>query len=104
MGVLTSHVAFQHTATDDLPFRLASYPVPYYEATFFISSKDALIGDGATFTGTLAAGGSYNDKIGDVSDVFFKNATAGQNCTVKCFATVPTQHVQDALRVGGVLI
>lgn len=104
MGIKTSHVAFDKTATHDNPFRLVDTPMPYYEVTIFILTNDATMGDGTIMAVPLAANGIYNDKVGDLHDIFFKNTTPASNTRIVAFATIPVAHVQDALRVGGVII
>lgn len=61
-------------------------------------------GDGTKIKFPAAAGGYYNDKIGDLSDIWFKNKVAGSNTSIVALLTIPVSHVQDALRVGGVIV
>ena len=72
----------EHTMTDDDAYRFESTSLKLRNATILISTYDALIGDSSNQRYPKAAGTSLSVDYIDLSKLYFKNATAGQNTKI----------------------
>jgi hypothetical protein len=63
--------------------------IPYYTANFHVKDHDVLYGDGTVVQATAKAGSVISLEMGDLKDIFFQNATAGNTATVNCVFTSP---------------
>lgn len=97
MGSTSSVITFRHTATDDLPFRLTSYDIPFFEANFYIATHALVYGDATAQNAPQAAGTSFWFDKGNLKDVWFKNAGAGNNTVITVVATIPNLETLKAL-------
>ena len=72
----------EHTMTDDNAYRFESSSLKLRGAMILISDHDALIGDSSNQRYPKAAGTTLSVGSVDLSKLYFKNATAGQNTKV----------------------
>jgi len=72
----------EHTAASDAAFRFESTEVKLRGAVILVSTHDALIGDSSNQRYPKTAGTSLAVSDVDLSDLYFKNATAGQNTKI----------------------
>lgn len=78
-----SFYLFYHTATADTKFRLVSESVILRDVMVNIQDNDCLFGDTNNQLFNLNLGDVFTfDNPVDISDIFFKNATAGNNTKI----------------------
>lgn len=97
MVTTSSFITFTHTATNDLPFRLTSNDIPFFEANFYVETQAAVYGTGSAQGAPAAAGTSFWFDRGNLKDIWFKNAGAGANTKITVVATIPNPFVETAL-------
>lgn len=72
----------EHTMADDSAYRFESAELKLRGATILVSTYDALIGDSSNQRYPKTAGTSLSVGHVDLSNLYFKNATAGQNTKI----------------------
>ena len=77
----------EHTMADDLKYRFESTSLKLADVIIAISLKDALFGDSSNQRFPQTVGSVFGFTKVDISKLYFKNASAGQNCKVNIIAT-----------------
>lgn len=72
----------------DVAYPYSIVSIPYYTANFHVKTHDVLYGDGSIVQATAKAGSVISLEHGDLKDIFFQNATAGNTATVNAVFTV----------------
>ena len=72
----------EHTATTDAAFRFETTEVKLRGAVIMVSTHDTLIGDSSNQRYPKSAGSSLSVGDVDLSDLYFKNAGAGDNTKI----------------------
>jgi len=72
----------EHNMTTDAAYRLESSEKQLKSGVVLISTKDALIGDDTNQRYPKSAGSTLSIEYADLSKLYFKNATAGQNTKI----------------------
>jgi len=75
------------TAPDDDPRRFETDTLILRDAVIKVTDNGQLLGDSTGQNFELAAGGSIGISFLDLSQFYFRNATAGQDGTVQIFGT-----------------
>lgn len=69
----------EHTMSDDLKYRFETSELKLRSATILFSTHDALVGDSSNQRYPKSAGTTLSVGYVDLSNLYFKNAGAGQN-------------------------
>jgi len=94
-----SFVSFSKTATTDSIFRLTDIQVPMYNVNIHALSNNAYYGDRNYVEAPLFINDvAFFDYL-DISDVFFKNYTAGSNTKIVAAGSVPVKWLKDNFRL-----
>lgn len=94
-----SVITYQHTATDDIPFRLISTKLWLRTANIHILTQDASYGGLYNQDASVAAGSvAFFDDF-NLADLYFKNSGAGANTTIRIVGIVMTPGRQKELGV-----
>ena len=72
----------EHTMADDNAYRFETAEVKLRGAVILVSTHDALIGDSSNQRYPKNAGTSLSVGDVDLAELYFKNATAGQNTKI----------------------
>lgn len=93
----SSIITFEHTATDDLKFSLAQADVWIASANIHVLTHAAKYGDTLAQEAQIAANNVvwFNDF--NLKDLFFKNASAGDNTVVRIVAVRMTEGRKEEL-------
>jgi hypothetical protein len=98
---LSTFITFQHTATNDAPFRLTDDDIPFFEANFYVETQDCLYGTAVSQDAPKSAGNSFWFDRGNLRDIWFKNAAVGVNTKIVVVATVPVKETLEKLGLIG---
>ena len=77
----------EHTMVDDLKYRFESTSLKLADVIIAISLKGVLVGDSSNQRFPQIVGSTFGFTKVDISKLYFKNASAGQNCKVNIIAT-----------------
>ena len=80
-------LSFEHTATNNAPFRLTPYSIPYSTCNIHCYTKDAYYGNRTLQAAKILANDVFFFDNGNLEDLFFKNVTAGQNTKIVAVLT-----------------
>ena len=83
----------------DTPYAFSTVSIPFYECNFHIIDHDVYYGDGSITSATAKAGAIISLKNGDLKDIFFQNASAGDTATVHAVFTTPQDYVKKVLKI-----
>ena len=83
MSNYPTYIALTHTATDDLPFQVATVDMWFKEIDIFVTTNNANEGTVASQPVTIFANDIHTLKgIINLKDLYFINTTGGSNCVV----------------------
>jgi hypothetical protein len=72
----------EHTMTTDAKYRFETDEKKLKSGVILVSTKDALVGDDTNQRYPKSAGSTLSIESADLSKLYFKNATAGQNTKI----------------------
>lgn len=72
----------EHTMVDNNPYRFETTELKLRSGVILFSTNDALVGDSSNQRYPKSAGTTLSIKYVDLSELYFKNAGAGQNTKI----------------------
>lgn len=91
--------SISYTASADTPFVLVSHPLWFRDANIHIETNDANYGDNAEQEATASAGGTLTFTDFNLADIWFKNAAAGSNTTIRAVGVLMSKGRKKSLEI-----
>lgn len=93
-------LVYSHTATDDDIFRLVDTDIWMREANIHCVTNACKYGSTTNQEATINAGDIIVFEDFNLADFFFKNSTAGSNCTIYCVGIAMSKKRMQELEIG----
>jgi len=90
----TTTIFSKYFTVKDTAYRLVDSTTPFHEANLHIEDNDVYYGNGTTMTAIAVADAVISLTNGDLTDIYFKNKTAGNVAHVSVVATVDKQYIK----------